>query len=119
MTHRQNGLLAFSWRDNALSLYQQFIQIERLFLRVAGKTYGITTSPIAAASAQWHHPQEGVEERDKQATKRALRDEQVPWVTGPAWLTTRLVPSWGQRQHHQILYLEVVSFKEGQVTDGH
>ena len=45
MTHRQNGLLAFSWRDNALSLYQQFIQIERLFLRVAGKTYVITTSP--------------------------------------------------------------------------
>jgi len=35
---------------------------------VAGKTYGITTSPIAAASAQWHHPQEGVEERDEQAT---------------------------------------------------
>ena len=38
-------------------------------------------------SAQWHHPQEGVEERDEQATKRALRDEmtqkQVPWATAP------------------------------------
>ncbi len=28
-----------------------------------------------------------------------------------ARLTTRLVPSWGQRQHHQILSLEVVPFK--------
>ena len=42
-----------------------------------------------AESAQWHHPQEGVEVRDEQATKRALRDEmtqkQVPWAIAPRY----------------------------------
>ena len=28
----------------------------------------------------------------------ARSDRTVPWAIGPAWLTTRLVPSWGQRQ---------------------
>jgi len=32
-------------------------------------------------------------------------------ATRPAWLTTRLVPSWGQRHHSKILSLEVVPLK--------
>ena len=90
MTHRQNGLLAFSWLDNPLSLYQQFIQIERLFSAGGWEDVRHHDEPhrrCEPESAQWHHPQEGVEERDEQATKRALRDEmtqkQVPWATGP------------------------------------
>ena len=89
MTHRQNGLLAFSWLDNPLSLYQQFIQIERLFSAGGWEDVRHHDEPHRRRepeSAQWHHSQEGVEERDEQATKRALRDEmtqkQVPWATG-------------------------------------
>ena len=41
-------------------------------------------------------------------------------MTGPAWLTTRLVPSWERRQrqhqHHQILSPEVVPLSGDQVT---
>ena len=90
MTHRQNGLLAFRQRDNGLLLYQQFIQIERLFSAGGWEDVRHHDEPhrrCEPESAQWHHPQEGIEERDEQATKRALRDEQVPWVTVPAWLT--------------------------------
>ena len=55
---------------------------------------------------------EGTVEGARQWSLRMLATCSV-WAraaTRPAWLTIRLVPSWGQRQHHQILSLEVVPF---------
>ncbi len=58
---------------------------------------------------------EGTVEGARQWSLRMLATCSV-WAraaTRPAWLTTGLVPSWGQRQHHQIIALEVVPFKGG------